>query len=360
MSLDLRRTTLIITALACCAALTSPALADEIRLANPVATRSAAQGVDHGYVSPEFVVTPWGTSADRYDCPYGEGLSGWIVVANILDSNDRAWEASNAADGDNNWFTIRVTNWSLTSNVWLKAAVSCTTNPQLYPYTDPDGYLDYGDYWDWWTAMLGKGAAPGSSQFSYLINHAFCWSPLYAGCPRSSYSSAGSGARIASVRARKGGNRFALHNGTNRLALTFKHLGGRRPPAVRLAGARGCRARHMPLRVHNGSGQLRLELRCRGLRRGATARVTVGRAITRHFRLRRGSGTLRVHLDKPPGTVEPYAYISYGKGSPCKSVRHKLRLRSRTFDLRIRARCGRVARNAKGHLYVGGLLSAGR
>jgi hypothetical protein len=79
--------------------------------------------------------------------------------------------------------------------------------------------------------------------------------------------------------------------------------------------------------------------------------------VRRSFRLRRGSGSIRVRLAKPPGTVKPLLYLGYGRADKsCSNVRSRLRRRSRTLDLHINARCGRAARNARAHLYIGGLL----
>jgi hypothetical protein len=64
---------------------------------------------------------------------------------------------------------------------------------------------------------------------------------------------------------------------------------------------------HVP--VIDGSGAVVLELRCRGLRRGATARLTIRKGIRRTFRLHEGNGTVRVRLDKPPDTVEPLVHL---------------------------------------------------
>ncbi len=111
--------------------------------------------------------------------------------------------------------------------------------------------------------------------------------------------------------------------------------------------------------IHDGAGVLDLVLGCRGLRPAGAVRLAVARAVTRPFRLRRnGAGTVRVRLERPPGKVEPYMHVSYGRSTtPCRDVGHALRLGSTTMELLVDGRCGRAARGATAHLYVGGLLA---
>ena len=85
--------------------------------------------------------------------------------------------------------------------------------------------------------------------------------------------------------------------------------------------------------------------------------VQLAKPLRRTFRLHQGIGSIRVRLPKPPGRAEPLSYLDYGTANKsCRSVRSQLRDRSRTFDLRVSASCGRAAGNAMAHLYVGGLL----
>jgi hypothetical protein len=155
----------------------------------------------------------------------------------------------------------------------------------------------------------------------------------------------------AVVGARKAVRRFALHNGTNTIALAFRPPSFTRPPAVRLRGAAGCPSRRMDVSAQSRSGQVRLVLRCRGLKWGAAVRVRFVKPVQRSFRLRRGSGSIRLRLAKPPATVKPLLYQGYGRAAKsCSNVRDRLRLCSRMLDLRVNARCGRAARNAVAHL----------
>jgi hypothetical protein len=333
----------LVSALACCAGVASMAQADEYKLSDPIVQRLGQTGFDWGYRGPQFTVTRWGTSSDTYDCPGSQTVSNLVVVGDVADSVDRGFSTGTIGAGTQ--VDVIVTNWSLASSVYLRLAASCTNATSEFPFPprrlDPYPPGDYKPYWD----GVFKTGSPGAPEYAELIQRAFCWSPEYPGCP-------------PGLAAPTGTKRFAVRNGANRISVPFTHLAGRRPPAVHLAGAAGCRARRMQMSVHNRSGHLRLLLRCRSVSRGATARVTIGRPIVRRFRLRRGGGRLRVHLAKPPGTIEPYAYVSYGpRGTRCRSVRHRLHLRSRTLSLRVNARCGRVAGNTRGHLYVGGLVA---
>jgi hypothetical protein len=318
------------------------ARANEYKLSGPIVQRPGMSGNDFGYRGPQFKVTPWGTSSDTYVCPSGQSISNWVVVGDVADSVDRAFSAMSTGAG--NQINISVTDWSL-STVYLRLAGSCTTAPGEFPYPPHPGqpFAAYppGDFQPYWNSVFVKGA-PGAPQYAELIKRAFCWSSTYPGC---------------SAGASNGASRFPLHNGTNTISLTFKHPSLTQPPAVRLAGAAGCSARRMHLAVHNGSGYLRLELRCQGLKRSAAARVRVAAPVRRSFPLQRGSGSVLVRLAKPPGTVAPYAHLAYGRADKsCSNVRYRLRLGSRTFALRVDARCGRAAGNAAAHLYIGGLL----
>lgn len=348
---------LLVAAAATIAASATAAQASDYQLFDRVASRGNPRtSFDNGYRGPQFQVTGWAhSSVDEYSCPAGQVVSNWLVVPDDASSNN--WAFSSGSDltvFGRHQFSINVTNWSMAHTLNLRLAASCTDDPNTYPYpgsTHPGGKY-YGDYQVYWDDQFKAGAPANPTPAAYggLVQRAFCWIAT-PGCPGS--LGLGGGSR---------GKRVALRDGTNEISLTFTQpVGARRPPAVRLSSPAGCRAQAMPLSVRDGAGQLTLELRCRGIRRGAAARVSVGTAVTRNFRLRRGTGTVRVSLAKPAGSVAPYAYVSYGRAStPCRRVNDRLWLRSRTFTLRITARCGRAAGNAVGHLDVGGLLAASR
>jgi hypothetical protein len=322
------------------------AAATVIKLSGPIVQRpgSVPGNFDFGYRGPQTKVTPWGTSSNTYVCPTAQSISNWVVVADTADSANRWFDAGSSGSG--NQIHISVTDWSLTATVHLRAAVSCTTAPNLFPY-DPNSCGNFscpyppGAYLPYWDGVFSSGA-PGVAQYAELIKRAFCWSSTFPGC---------------AAGAPNPNRRLALRNGTNKISLTFRHSSGARPPAVRLSGAAGCTARRADLSVQNRTGNLRLVLRCRGLKRGAAVRVQFVKPLRKSFRLRRGSGSIRVQFAKPAGTVQPLLSLSYGRANrSCRSVRARLRAQSRTFDLRVDARCGRAAGNALANLYVGGLL----
>lgn len=272
--------------------------------------------------------------------PSGQSISNWAVVGDVADSADRNFQPWSTGSG--NQITVHVTNLSFSATVYLRLAGSCTTAPLQFPYPPPAGSsYPPGAFQSYWDGVFSAGS-PGPTQYAGLIQRAFCWSAAFPGC---------------STGAPQGTGRFALHNGTNTISLRFRNPGMTRPPAIRLAGAAGCTARRLRLSVQGHSGNLRLKLRCRELKRGAAARVRITKPVRRNFRLRHGSGSIRVQLAKPPGTVKPDASLAYGRANrSCRSVGSRLRLKSRTFDLRVDARCGRAAGNAVAHLYIGGLL----
>jgi hypothetical protein len=333
-------------------AFASTAQANDYPLSQQLVSRgNPVTSFDNGYIGPDFQVGQGGTSTDHYTCPPGQVASNWLVVADDADSNTRHWTSNSdlVRDVRQNEFEINATNWSLAPEIHLRLAASCTDDPNTYPWVG-EAFHYLGDYQGYWDDQFtpGNPATPTPAAFGGLIERAFCWSP-YPGC-------------TSGVGVRRKKRHFALHDGRNRISLTFRQPAqSLRPPVVRLAGAAGCRARRMPLSAQDGVGQLTLVLRCHGLKRGAAARVRIRPSIRRTFRLRQGRGATSVRLRKPAGTVQPMMHVTYGRpAKPCRRVRPHLRLRSRTFSLRVSARCGRRAGNTVGHLDVGGLLAARR
>ena len=80
-------------------------------------------------------------------------------------------------------------------------------------------------------------------------------------------------------------------------------------------------------------------------------------ALETERRLHNGRGSVEVRLAKPPGVANPLVYLAYGQANKsCGNVHTEVRDRSRNFDLRVTARCGRSAGNALAHLSIGGLI----
>jgi hypothetical protein len=367
------RKLIAIAVLACCACF--PAAADAAgpnvwQLFGPIVSRSGINpktgmpAHSQGFMGPQGHVGVLGTTFDDYACPSDVPHSaGAVVVGTDFASEVSSWKINVNTDAGFNQIQTYGTNWSF-HTINIRTVAACTDDLAVFPKTV------IGDYEPIWQFYLSHPPVT-IENYATLIQRALCWDPGFLGCGGAVGSAAAarpavlagsavaSQAAVSSRRARKRGNRFALHDGTNKIALNFKvGARSRRPPAVFLAGAQGCRASKMRTRVINADGVMELDLRCRGLERRATARVRIGKAIHRSFPLHQGVGTLRVHLDKPPGKVEPYVFLTDGRaGSSCRSLSHRLRLRPRTLDLRVRARCGKVGRHATGHLYVGGLLT---
>jgi len=298
------------------------------------------------YKGPRVIVRGSTTNSDTYECPGQDSVTNWMAVADDPASATRSFTSTSTAavaqSGDS--YLVTTTNWSA-DDINLRVVSSCTNDIFKYGYFSKS-LVEYLE--DWVAGLLD-----GTPDWVALVLKSFAW-----------FSTAShSSTAAAPVQADRAGNVFRLHNGTNRLALSFRHpRHSRRPPAIYLAtnpSGADCRARRMHVPVIDGSGAALIDLRCRGLKRGATARLTIRKGIRRTFRLHEGRGTMRVRLDKPPGTVEPLVHLSTRPtNAPCRTVRHRLRLTRRTMDLRLDGRCGRAARDAVGALYVGGLLAA--
>ncbi|ADB52847.1 hypothetical protein Cwoe_4433 [Conexibacter woesei DSM 14684] len=375
----------VIAVLVGSAALTEMAQADVIQLKTPLTQQDAPRPPrfehEYGYIGPEAPQDPgkvgaWNTSSDSYVCPNGQRITGEAVIGDDVISQNTGWGVSSSGILSTTT-NVDVRNWSL-HGIHYRVAVKCATDWLFFPlYADGcgpgiiDGYFDsdlarhcqpIGDYSAWWISRLeAVGGAAQAKDYAELLKQVFTGRPISraAGGPAVTAAAVQTG---AVVQARPGGNRFALHNGTNRVSMTFRfRRGSRRPPAIFMKGGTGCRSERMRTSVWNAVGRVELLLNCQGLKPESAVRLTIGRAIVRHFGLGKGVGKIRVHLDKPPGSVEPYASLSYGRAqSTCKNAGHQLRLQPRKLDLRVTVRCGGAARGATGSLYVGGLLAADR
>ena len=58
-----------------------------------------------------------------------------MVVGDIADSADRDFSASSSGSGHQ--INIDVVDWSI-KTVYLRAAISCTTSPNEFPYNPPN------------------------------------------------------------------------------------------------------------------------------------------------------------------------------------------------------------------------------
>jgi hypothetical protein len=309
---------------------------------------------DTAYAGPPVVVRGSTTNTDSYQCNYG-AISNWAAVAGDLPSAYRSFTSVSNAYAK--WqfgsiptrFSVTTTDWS-TDDINIRVVYSCTGNSDLFPYATGNFLWDFGN---WVAGLFGR-----HKNWHDLINGLFGWGSDPA---RASFA-VGMAGDAEGQRARDEGNRFELENGRNELVLNFEHpLRSRRPPAFFLStdpADADCEARRMHVPVIEGNGTATLTLRCRGLEAGATARLTIRESIRRSFRLGQGDGTVRVHLDKPPGKVEPLVHIATRPAhQPCRVLDHKLDVDRTEMDLTVDAHCKRVERGAKGVLYVGGLLA---
>ena len=386
----LRRIMLVVAlALVTYVGLASDARADDYRfdIRSPLVSRSSGGATESAYLSPEFLVD--GNQfkyTNTYECPLipeGGGVhsavTDYIAVVTHLVTNgygDVPWYSnlgysvtSDASLVAGDTFHVSISSW-YGFGMLMRLVASCTTDYNVFGYQ----YGSYGPYLDAWNASL-QATTPsvehpqqGTPDYVTLVRQAFNWGST--GVPANPASA--SAASAASVRTRRPGARFALHNGTNAIRMPFGQVArtaralarSKRPPAIYLSTRPAdahCRATQLQVPVINGSGTASLNLQCHGLKAGASARLRVHTAIQRSFRLHKGTGKFNIHLDKPPGKIEPFVYVSTNPAkTPCRVVHRKVHLRPRTVDLHMTARCKRVPRNATGTLYVGGLLAANR
>jgi hypothetical protein len=386
----LRRVILVLVlALATYVGLTTDARANFFRFdaLSPLITRSSAGATEYAYLGPEFRVDGGGSaSTDTYECainqPDGSGtatqslVTDYLPVVTHLETpgyGDTPWISdlgysvtSDASLVAGDTFHVTVTPW-YGFTMLMHVVASCTTDYNVFGYQ----YGSYGPYLDRWNASL-QATTPstdhpqqGTPDYVTLVGDAFHWGSK--GIPANPAS-----ASAASARTRRPGTPFALHNGTNAIRIPFGQVArsgralarSKRPPAIYLstqpAGAH-CRATQLQVPVVNGSGTVLLNLQCSDLKGGASARLQIHSAIRRSFRLHKGTGRFNIHLDKPPGSIPPFVYVStHPAKTPCRVVHRKVHLRPRTLDLHMTARCKRVPRKATGTLYVGGLLAANR
>ncbi len=330
-------------------------------------TARYGNGTDWAYKAPRVFVQGQSINRDSYECAAtpanarAQTMNNWVLVPDDLGSSDLSFTSTgNLSPIGSAGPTVTITTWNWSdTTAHVRVVHSCTNSIDAFPTT-----WSYGNYYRRWLTSL----AAGKPDFKCLVSNAFYWNT--EACATAGVPAEGRGARAAASAplaplvpvASPGGNVYALENGINRLAMTFRHpSASRRPPvfyySTRPASA-GCEARRMHVPVNRGFGYLHLVLRCSGLRTGATAKLTLRPAIRRTFPLREGRGVGRIRLDKPPGTVKPLVFVSTRSAAvPCDIRSRQVRMARRTVDLRIDGRCGRVPRGARGELAVGGLIA---
>ncbi len=322
-------------------------------------------GRETAYLGPQVIVRGDTTNTDSYQCGHGSATN-WVAVPADASSATRSFTSSSnayvkqALGSNPTRFTVTTTDWS-SRDINIRVIYSCTSETALFPYGGYTGspLLALGK----WISNLFRGRA----SWDAAVGEGFGW---YNDTRTSSSRGAGATAAAGESAATQQmsltrGKRIKLRNGTNHLRLHFKHpKSSQRPPAILFStqpADADCVARRLHVPVIDGRGLVNLKLRCRGLERGTTARLKIRKSITRKFPLGEGEGTVRVRLDKPPGKVEPLVHVrAHPADAPCRVLDRKLDTGRRELDLELDLHCGRGARRARGELYIGGLIAAGR
>jgi len=154
---------------------------------------------------------------------------------------------------------------------------------------------------------------------------------------------------------------FALHNGVTSLQLKVRHTTGLRPPAIILStrpAALNCSVLSYRYHAVRQKGTFALRIRCSKVRRGARGRLVFRSPYVRVFKLRSGTGTIKLRLDKFPGAAVPLGQLTTQPRAIKCTVRPTGRHVGRhVFTASARVRCHGVPHNAKGILAAGGLLA---
>ena len=154
----------------------------------------------------------------------------------------------------------------------------------------------------------------------------------------------------------------ALHRGVTGVDLTVPHVTGARPPAILLSLTRAsgrCTVARYSYIAHERRARFRTRIRCPRATRGARARLVFRVPLQRTFRLRNGVGTVRIVVDKPPGTALPMGELRTRPADrDCRITRSRLSTADRRLTATARVQCRGLPVNARGILTVGGLIAA--
>ena len=296
---------------------------------------------EQAYLGPVYLVKPGTTNSDAYYCPAPySALTSWAVLPED-DSAELGYSVYSFNDtGGPSSFSIKTHNWGLKHTFRARAMWTCTNNTSVYATIKQD----------WATKLIGIFAEP----IKRALGRAPSWAHevldilwrVVVGRPQL-------------ARADDGAGSFPLRNGANTIALAYSGAKRNLPPAFYLStepADADCRARQMLAPTFDDQGAVQVRLFCRGLERGATAQLRVGKPLVRTFPLDDGEGEIDVSLDKPPGAVAPFVRLS-AKGQPnCTARQVRLEIGEREVHLRLDGDCEDAA-GASGRLYVGGLLA---
>lgn len=296
---------------------------------------------ERAYLGPVYLVKPGTTNSDAYYCPAPySALTTWAVLPED-DSAELGYSVYSWNDtGGPSSFSIKTHNWGLKHTFRARAMWTCTNNTSVYATIKQD----------WATKLIGIFAEP----IKRALGRAPTWAHevldilwrVVVGRPQ-----------LARVSGRA--SSFALQNGLNAIGLSYGRASRKLPPVIYLStepADADCEARQMLAPVLEDQGAVQIRLFCRNLDSGATARLRVGKPLTRTFPLRNGNGEIDVTLDKPPGDVAPFIRLSAEGAESCTARHVRLDVEERELHLRLDGDC-QGAEGASGRLYVGGLLA---
>jgi hypothetical protein len=154
---------------------------------------------------------------------------------------------------------------------------------------------------------------------------------------------------------------FAIRSGVTSVRLAVPHSTGSRPPAILLSTRPAdLRCSVLSYRYHaiEERGTFGMRMRCRKVGSGARGRVVFRRPYVRVFKLHNGTGTIRVRLDKFPGSAAPLGQLTTRPHvTNCSATPTGRRVGKHVFTARARVSCHGLPHDAKAVLAVGGLLA---
>jgi hypothetical protein len=134
-----------------------------------------------------------------------------------------------------------------------------------------------------------------------------------------------------------------------------------RPPAILLSTVPATlRCSVVSYRYHAiaSTGTFGLRIRCSNVGNGARGRLVFRQPYVRVFKLRNGTGTINVRLDKFPGALTPLGQLTtQPRATNCTATPTGRHVGEHVFTASARVTCHGLPRNAKGVLAVGGLLA---
>ncbi len=154
---------------------------------------------------------------------------------------------------------------------------------------------------------------------------------------------------------------FAVRNGVTSVTLTVPHTTGLRPPAILLStrpANLSCSVLSYRYHAIRKKGTFDLRIRCRKVGSGAQGRLVFRRPYVRVFKLHNGTGTIKLRLDKFPGTAVPLGQLTTRpRAAKCTATPTGQHVGRHVFTASARVSCHGLPHNATGVLAAGGLLA---